>query len=184
MSKQWYLYIAKRFRSGKRPGTGLAVVKLGDDMVSLEGPIHRITNEFKVWQLYNAKNSIYCMEGASVIYKDGKYWYLYSGGNWKTPTYGVGCLVSDSIMGTYREVGSLERGSVVSTIPGELTGPGHTSLLLAPDNETWFLVYHSWNKEQTKRQMCLDPLIWTDEGPKVYQPARGKKTVTIPLDLE
>lgn len=184
VSKQWYLYIAKKFRFGDRPGTGLAVVKLGEDMASLEGPIHDITTEFRDWQLFGSKNVEYCVEGASVVYKDGKYWCFYSGGDWKTPTYGVGCLVSDSIMGTYRDVWSLERGSVVSTIPGELIGPGHTSLLLAPDNETWFLVYHSWNKERTKRQMCLDPLVWTDKGPKVYQPARGRKTVTIPLDVD
>ena len=70
---------------------------------------------------------------------------------------------------------------MLSTIGEELIGPGHNSMVLGPDGETWFIVYHSWNRERTRRQMCIDPIVWTDEGPKAYHPSRGTKTVTIPL---
>ena len=181
VSGKWYLYFAKKFRFGPKHGTGLAVVELSESMDSIVGPIHDITTGFRDWHRFGGRKNDHCVEGASVIHKDGKYWCFYSGGDWRTPTYGVGCLVADSITGPYEDVWSLERGSVVSTIEDKLIGPGHTSVLLGPDKQTWFLVYHSWNKERTKRQMCLDPLLWTDQGPKVHNPARGKKTVQIPL---
>ncbi|MCC6494390.1 MAG: family 43 glycosylhydrolase [Pirellulales bacterium] len=59
--------------------------------------------------------------------------------------------------------------------------PGHNSVVLGPDGETFFIVYHSWNRQRTKRQMCLDPLAWTADGPRAFQPSRGMKRVTLPL---
>ncbi|MBN1488689.1 MAG: hypothetical protein JXA69_02130 [Phycisphaerae bacterium] len=50
-----------------------------------------------------------------------------------------------------------------------------------PDGETWFIVYHCWNQQRTKRQMFLDPIEWTSTGPKAWNPARGDKRVTLPL---
>ena len=31
---------------------------------------------------------------------------------------------------------------------------------------------HSWNRQRTARQMCIDPIVWTDAGPKAYKPSR------------
>jgi len=184
VSGQWYLFLAKKFKFGEQRGTGLAVVKLNDDMVSVEGPVIPITREFRDWQLFNPQEGDFCVEGATVVHKDGKYWCFYSGGNWQTPTYGVGCLVADAITGPYHDPWSLERGSVVCTIPDKLIGPGHNSVILGPDGKTYFMIYHSWNSERTARQMCLDPLVWTDQGPKVVNPGRGPKTVTLPLPAD
>ena len=45
-----------------------------------------------------------------------------------------------------------------------------------------YIVYHSRNAERTARQMCIDPLVWTEEGPKVHNPSRGQKRVKVPLN--
>jgi GH43 family beta-xylosidase len=182
VSKEWFLYGAIKDKSYEKNSTGLAVAKLSKSMDSVEGPIHLISTAFRDWHVYDPKTGDYCMEGPSVIFKDGKYWCFYSGGNWQTPTYGVGCLVADTIMGAYDDPWSLDRGAVVCTIPDALIGPGHTSIILAPDNQTYFLVYHSWNKERTKRQICMDPIEWTKQGPKMVNPGRGNKTVKLPLE--
>ncbi|AQT69113.1 Extracellular endo-alpha-(1-_5)-L-arabinanase 2 precursor [Anaerohalosphaera lusitana] len=188
VSGKWYLFFAKDFFD-KKPGTALAVVELGEDMISTVGPVHTVLRAFADWQIYERNRNWYdkhwpawyTVEGPAVLYKDGKYYCFYSGGNWQTPEYGVGCAVSDTITGPYKDPWSSEGASVLSGQNNELIGPGHNSVITAPDGKTWFIIYHSWNSERTARQMCIDPLEWTADGPKAYQPSRGEKTVTIPL---
>lgn len=188
VSKQWYLFFAKDFFD-QRVGTALAVVKLADDKVSTEGPVTTVLRAFADWQIYERNRTLYdkhwdawhTVEGPYVIYKDGNYYCFYSGGNWQTPGYGVGCAVSDSVLGPYQDNWSKDKASVLSTIPDKLIGPGHNSVVLAPDRQTYFIVYHSWNPERTARQLCLDPLVWTKNGPKAFNPSRGLKNISIPL---
>ena len=188
VSGKWYLFFAKDFFD-KRPGTGLAVVELADDMISVKGQEHTVIRAFSDWQIYQRNRHWYdkdwpawhTLEGVAVVYRDGKYYCFYSGGNWQTPGYGVGCGVSNTITGPYIDQWSKDGASVMSTIEDELIGPGHNSVILGPDKETYFIVYHSWNQQRTARQMCIDPIVWTADGPKAYKPSRGKKQVTIPL---
>jgi beta-xylosidase len=188
VSRQWYLFFAKDFFD-QRVGTALAVVKLADDMISTEGPVTTVLRAFADWQIYERNRTLYnkhwdawhTVEGPYVVYKDGKYYCFYSGGNWQTPGYGVGCAVADSILGPYKDNWSKDKASVLSTIPDKLIGPGHNSVVLAPDRETYFIVYHSWNPQRTARQMCIDPLVWTNNGPKALNPSRGPKKLSIPL---
>ena len=188
VSGKWYLFFAMDFFD-LRPGTALAVVELGDDMISVNGEIHTVLRAFDDWQIYQRNRYHYdktwpawhTVEGPSVIYEGGKYYCFYSGGNWQTPGYGVGCAVSDSLEGTYVDKWSKGYASVLSSADNELIGPGHNSIIMGPDNKTRFVVYHSWNKEGTARQLCMDPLVWTENGPKCYNASRGKKEVVLPL---
>ncbi len=185
---QWYLFFARDFFDQK-PGTALSVVRLNDDMISTSGPMHTVIRAFADWQIYERNRTLYnklwpawyTVEGPTLIYRNGKYYCFYSGGNWQTPGYGVGCGVSDTITGPYTDPWSKEAACVLSSIPGKLIGPGHNGTILGPDGQTYFIVYHSWNPQRTARQMCLDPIIWTEDGPRAWQPSRGEKTVTIPL---
>ena len=188
VSQRWYLFFAKDFFD-QRVGTALAVVKLAEDMVSTEGPVTTVLRAFADWQIYERNRTLYdrhwaawhTVEGAFVVYKDGRYYCFYSGGNWQTPGYGVGCAVADHVEGPYVDPWSKDKASVLSTIPHQLIGPGHNSVVLGPDEQTYFIVYHSWNARRTARQMCIDPLVWTDNGPKAFNPSRGQKTIEIPL---
>lgn len=184
----WYFFFAKDFFD-QRPGTALAMVKLKDDMLTPDGPQHTILRAFADWQIYERDRDLYdkhwpawhTLEGPSVIVHDGKYQLFYSGGNWQTPGYGVGGATAEKVAGPYRDTHSAEGASVLHSIPGKLTGPGHNSLILGPDGKTWFIFYHSWNPERTKRQICMDPLAWTADGPRAVNPARGEKDVSLPL---
>ena len=100
------------------------------------------------------------------------------------PGAGVGCAVSDTVAGTYVDGQSKDKASVIHTIPGELIGPGHNSVILGPDGKTWFNVYHSWNADRSKRQMCMDPIDWKDGAPVTRSPGRGKKTVALSAAAE
>lgn len=182
-SGRWWLFFAKDFFD-QRPGTALAMVGLGDDMMPV-GEQTTVLRAFADWQIYERNRPLYdkvwdawhTVEGPFVIYRDKRYHCFYSGGNWQTPGYGVGCAVADKIEGPYQDKNSPDSAGVIKTVPEKLIGPGHNSVILGPDGKTWFNVYHSWNPERTKRQICMDPLDWTPRGPKTLNPSRGEKSL-------
>lgn len=186
---KWYLFFAKDFLD-ERVGTALAVVQLGDDMISTTGPVKTVLRAIGDWQIYERNRKMYdrvfekwhTVEGPAVLFRDGRYYCFYSGGNWQTPGYGVGFATSESVMGPYRDTADVDGPTVLKSVPEELIGPGHNSVVLGPDEKTWFIVYHAWNAARTKRQMCIDPIEWTPSGPKAYRASRGAKRVTIPLE--
>ena len=63
---------------------------------------------------------------------------------------------------------------VLKGLPGQVIGPGHNSVVLGPDDQTLYVVYHAWDAGKTARRLCIDPLIWTHDGPRCdgpsYQP--------------
>ena len=190
-TSDWYLFFAKDFLD-QRVGTALAVVRLADDMISVEGPIQTVLRAVGDWQIYQRDREMYgqvfdawhTVEGPTVIVHDGQYYCFYSGGNWQTPGYGVGFATSDTVMGPYEDTADLNGPTVLKSIPGKLIGPGHNSVILGPDESTWFIVYHSWNEDRSRRQMCLDPIEWSPSGPRAWHPARGDQHVTLPLDSQ
>jgi hypothetical protein len=69
------------------------------------------------------------------------------------------------VLGPYTDEGGETVPRVLRTIPGRVRGPGHNSIVTGPDGETQFLVYHAWDAEGKARKMCIDPLVWTPDGP-------------------
>jgi hypothetical protein len=94
----------------------------------------------------------------------GRYWCVYSGGNWQNETYGVDFCVADHPLGPF-ECGEGDAPRLLKTRPG-LVGPGHTSIVTDREGQDW-IAYHAWF--DGKRKMCLDRLEWTAEGPSVAQ---------------
>ena len=85
----------------------------------------------------------------------------------RAKTYGVDYLVADNIRGPWTEVGKRRGPQIVRSIPGKVFGPGHNSIVSSPDGKRDFLVYHAWNAARTDRQVWVDPIVWTLEGPRV-----------------
>ncbi|MGI4790188.1 MAG: glycoside hydrolase family 43 protein [Janthinobacterium lividum] len=171
----WYLLFSKDFFD-ELPGTALAGVLLADDMISVAGPVTTLLRASDKWQIFARQRLIYgrfwdawyTLEGPTVRVHEGRYYMLYSGGNWQGGTYGVGCAVADSVLGPYSEP---ESGPVVlSGDRDEVTGPGHCSVVMGPDNQTEFVVYHAWDENMTGRRMHIDPLVWTANGPRCQGP--------------
>ena len=169
----WYLYFARDFFDG-RVGTGTAVVELNDDMTSLSGDWHTVVRASADWQIYERDRTNYgkfweawhTVEGAFVVFKDGVYYCFYAGGNWTNESYGASFAVADHPLGPWDDKHSAN-GALVLRGRKDAIGPGHNSVVLAPDGKTYVCVYHAWNAEQTKRQLCIDPIQWTQNGPKV-----------------
>lgn len=170
---EWYLFYARDFLdtdNGFRAGTGLVVDRL-IGMTKLAGEERIVMRARHDWQMFMADRPMYdgvydwhTLEGPVVRKHDGRYCCFYSGGCWKNDTYGVDYAVADSVMGPYSESGNNDGPRVLRTIPGKVIGPGHNSIVAGPDGE--FIVYHAWDLAMTARRMCIDPLIWTPDGPR------------------
>jgi GH43 family beta-xylosidase len=174
----WYLYYAKDYFDG-RVGTGLAAVRLTPDLLRAANPPREILRANHDWQIYQRERIHYgrtwdawhTVEGPCVIAHDGRYHLLYSGGNWRTERYGLGHAVAEHPLGPWTHSPS-PGPLVLRQKDGEALGPGHNSHTVAPDG-TEMIVYHAWNAGRTRRQMRIDPLLWTPDGPRVAGPSTG-----------
>ena len=170
-SGAWYLYYARDFFDG-RAGTGTAVVQLSSDMTSVVGEPQTAIRAQADWQIYQRDRFHYgrnwdawhTVEGPFVVFKDEKYYLFYSGGKWESDGYGVSFAVADHPLGPWSDFGDRAR---VLRGQADVIGPGHCSVVLAPDEKTHICCYHAWNAERTMRQLCVDPIEWTSDGPRV-----------------
>jgi beta-xylosidase len=179
---QWYLYYAKDFFD-ERVGTGTAVVPLQDDMMSPADAPRTVLRATSDWHIHARNRHIYgrewdawhTVEGPFVVERDGLYYCLYSGGAWHSDNYGVSYGIAEHPLGPFRDEWSSEGPTVLRGIPGQVIGPGHNSVVLGPDNKTQFVVYHAWDVAKTARRMCIDPLVWTPDGPRCLGPTTDEQ---------
>jgi GH43 family beta-xylosidase len=168
-----FLFYARDVLEGDRIGTMLAVsplltpTRLGDPVDVLLATAD--------WQIFERQRERYgrvvdwhTLEGPFVVFREGRYWCFYSAGSWEQPTYAVGCAVSDHPLGPWSEADDSRR--VLQSVPGHVTGPGHNSVIATPE---WgdVLVYHAWDQSLSRRQMRVDPVWWSPQGPRTDGPS-------------
>ena len=176
---QWYLFYARDFldtEGGVRAGTALMVDRL-DSMTKLSGVGKVVLRARCDWQRFMANRPMYggiydwhTLEGPCVRKYAGRYYCFYSGGRWETESYGVDYGVSDNVMGPFSDAGNEAGPRVLRSVPGSVLGPGHNSIVLGPDGQTQYIAYHAWGTNMEARQMFLDKLIWTPDGPRCEGP--------------
>jgi beta-xylosidase len=172
---QWYLFYARNFTNtppGTFAGTALVVDRLVG-MTRLEGDCRVVVRARHDWTLYQANRRMdiygntfdwHTLEGPCVLKRGGRYYCFYSGSNYQTVRYGVDYVVADHPMGPYSGQG--DRPRVLRGIPGSVRGPGHHSTVTGPNGRDEYLVYHAWDAAMKERQMCIDKLVWTADGPR------------------
>jgi beta-xylosidase len=178
---QWYLFYARDFldvTERARAGTALAVTRMRS-MTELDGTGQVVLRARSDWQrcqssrtMYGAVYDWHTLEGPFVHKHDGRYYCFYSGGRWGTESYGVDYGVAGSIMGPYSDAGNESGPRVLRTIPNHILGPGHNSVVEGPDALD-YIVYHAWDRKMTARQMFIDRLTWTADGPRSEGPTWG-----------
>lgn len=179
---RWYLFYARDFLDAgpdARAGTGLAVRRM-KSMTELDDRETVVLRAHADWQRFQANRPMYgnswdwhTLEGPFVRKHEGRYYCFYSGGRWETPNYGVDYGVADHVLGPYSDAGNESGPRVLRTIPNQVLGPGHNSLAIGPDGETEHIVYHAWDREMKARQMFIDRLVWTPDGPRCEGPTWG-----------
>ncbi len=171
---QWYLYYARDVLDAARVGTHLAVDEMAT-MSSLRAEPHVVVAPSADWQIYQRDRPMYgavydwhTIEGPAVVFRQGRYYCLYSAGSWLNESYAVGWAVATSPLGPWTEPTG-DRGRLLTTVPGRVRGPGHNSIVTTPGG-TDMVVYHAWDAAGERRQMWIDPLAWDADGPTTSGP--------------
>lgn len=162
------------------PGAGIVVDRLLSPLEVANRPT-MVTRGNEAWEDKDgdpANGSVrYTNEGPVVLFKDGEYYAIYSGGSWDMSTYALAYAVSSVVMPD----GGLEAPSWSKRPPilrgnRGVDGPGHNGVVKAPNNVDEQIVYHArvvpfvqpWN-----RFPFLDRLHWTGDRLYVEPPSLG-----------
>ena len=101
------------------------------------------------------------VEGAFMLVKDGRYYFMWSEGGWTGPNYAVAYAVGSSPFGPFERVGKiLQQDSTVAT------GAGHHSVIQSKSGK-WYIVYHRRPLGETDRNhrvVSIDELHFDDKG--------------------
>jgi GH43 family beta-xylosidase len=172
---QWYLSFARDVLVGERVGTMLAVARRAPTLDRLVGEPVDVLRPTADWQIYQRDRAMYgsrydwhTLEGPFVVHRGGRYWCFYSAGSWLEPSYAVGWAVSDHPLGPWSSPENAE--PLMRTVPDHVIGPGHNSITTTPGGAD-VVVYHAWDPGMTARRMCIDPVSWSDEGPRFDGPS-------------
>lgn len=102
------------------------------------------------------------VEGAFMLLKDDRYYFMWSEGGWTGPDYAVAYAVGSSPFGPFDRVGKiLAQDSTVAT------GAGHHSVIQAPGSGKWYIVYHRRPLGETDRNhrvVSVDELEFDAQG--------------------
>jgi len=171
-----YLFYATDFLTHTHIGTGTVVDRMIDPF-TLEGNPQPVTRARYDWQVYDPKRESkggvkwHTVEGPFVLKHNGKYYQMFSGGNWQNLTYGVSYATSDRIMPGHeweQHADGTRVLPILRTIPGKVFGPGHNSVVRGPDYAELFCVYHVWHEGE--RVMAIDRMEFVGDDLIIHGP--------------
>jgi hypothetical protein len=102
------------------------------------------------------------VEGAFMLVKDGKYYFMWSEGGWTGPNYAVAYAIGASPLGPFTRI-----GRILQQDPSVATGAGHHSVLQSPASGKWYIVYHRrplGESDRNHRVVCIDELKFSGDG--------------------
>lgn len=139
----------------------LAVCELNDDMVSVR------PNTTKVLIPGHQDYS----EGAYVFHRKGKYYFMWSKNDTRSPEYQVRYVMSDSPTAPIHAAES--KVVLCKDASKRIFGTGHHSILQVPDKDEWYIVYHRFLRPDGikmgraagyNREVCIDKLEFNEDG--------------------
>ena len=138
----------------------MAAVPLNEDMVSFDKSKIKIMTPDRTFR-----------EGVYVFYRKGKYYFLWSEDDTRSPNYKVRYAYSDSPMG---DLTIPENNIVIQKCSEDgIYGTGHNSVLQVGDTDEWYVVYHRFNRPKGihmggdagfHREVCIDKMTFDDDG--------------------
>ncbi|MGH9903139.1 MAG: glycoside hydrolase family 43 protein, partial [Pyrinomonadaceae bacterium] len=182
-----HLFYATDFLEHTHIGTGTVRAPLIDPF-TLAGDPRPVTRARFDWQVYDPERKEkggvrwHTVEGPFVLRRKGKYYQMFSGGNWQNLTYGVSYATSERIEaeGEWEQACDGSRVlPILRTVPGKVTGPGHNSVVRGPDNRQSYCVYHRWAEDGRERVLAIDPLDWSGERMLVVGPTTTPQPAPI-----
>jgi beta-xylosidase len=130
------------------------IVRLKDDFTGLE--------PFPDGSVYKEITPQGYVEGPCMFIRNGKYYFMWSEGNWTGPDYSVAYAIADSPFGPFKRT-----AKILQQDPKVATGAGHHSVIHEPTNDKWFIVYHRRPLGETdgnSRVTCIEEMHFDKEG--------------------
>ena len=170
----WWLYFARDVLEGERVGTMLAVRRL-EGMVGPHRAHRRCPRGVRRLADLPARRAPCTAPSTTGTRSRVRSSASTTGGttcstpaaSWLEPTYGVAYAVADRPEGPWVEPAGSE--PLLRTVPDTVVGPGHNSVVTTPEGLD-VMVYHAWDPAQTRRRLCIDPIVWSDGRPVVLGP--------------
>lgn len=173
-----YLFYATDFLDLERVGTGTVMDHLLDPL-TLSGRPRPVSRARYDWQIYDPqrveKGGVrwHTLEGPFVLKRKGIYYQMFSGGNWQNPSYGVSYATTRNLdtQDEWQQACDGEQvPPILRTVPDQVIGPGHNSVVRGPDNRQLYCIYHRWGNGNG-RQLALDPLDFAGERLLILGPS-------------
>ena len=112
-------------------------------------------------------------EGPFMFIREGKYYFMWSEGDWTKDDYCVAYAMADNPLGPFMRIGKILQSDGKTG-----TGAGHHSVIFSPDSLRCYMVYHRHpigSTDGNDRVVCIDemrfdedghilPVVMTDEG--------------------
>ncbi len=117
-------------------------------------------------------------EGPTMFKRNGTYYLTYTGNNVLLPNYRVEYAVSDDLQKGFTEP---ENNVLTLNTEGEIKGLGHNSILVGPDLDTYYIIYHDTYKvtgTNADRHIDLDKILFN--GTKPYVQGQSSHEVADP----
>lgn len=130
------------------------LVKLADDFKSIV--------PFPDGSLYKEVTPENYVEGPFLLQKDGKYYFMWSEGEWTKDNYRVAYAIADSPFGPFERI-----GTILQTDPAVATGAGHHSVIQSPKTGKYYIIYHRHplgTTDGNNRVTCIDELRFDTDG--------------------
>ena len=146
-----YIYWGNGFMAG---------AELNKDMTSIKPGTQSILKPDRTYR-----------EGTYVFYRKGKYYFLWSEDDTRSPNYRVRYAISDSPLGKF----TIPENNLIlakDTLQG-IFGTGHNSVLQIPGKDEWYIVYHRFSYPDGikmgdaagyNREVCIDKLEFNEDG--------------------
>ncbi len=144
--KEWYMVYGGWGRCN--------LVKLAKDFKSLV-PFE----DGAMWRNMTPKGYV---EGSVMFERNGKWYFMYSGGDWTGNDYCVNYSVGKSPFGPFEF-----KGKVLGIQRPIATGAGHHSVACIPGTDKWLICYHRRpipNKGRGHRVVCIDRMEFDSNG--------------------
>jgi beta-xylosidase len=130
------------------------VVKLAPDLLSLL--------PFPDGEMFKEITPENYVEGPFMFKRKGKYYLMWSEGNWTGADYSVAYAMGDSPLGPFKRIDKiLQQDELVAR------GAGHHSVMNIPGTDDWYIVYHRRPLDTTNgnhRETCIDHMYFDENG--------------------
>ena len=146
-----YLYWGNGYMTG---------AELNDDLTSLKPGTTQVMTPDQTFR-----------EGAYAFFRNGKYYFMWSEDDTRSPNYQVRYGTADTPLGKITVPAS---NSVIAKNPAAgIYGTGHNSVIQVPGRDEWYLVYHRFTYPEGikmggdagfHREVCIDKLEFNPDG--------------------